>query len=194
MPVPTGLMKASSAVHATLLLSVFAACFALDGSRNRITVRKYRSNYRIDSWDDNRDDPYRVTFWKFGLKSVYTFDTSGNIKTLTARDTLYTFDSAVGRRTLVGLDDDDTMKADIDPVNAISCTDCQATWTAVCGVGISDVCFLDENPIDDFDEDGIDSVRRMCSGFGAACESSAFDACDGQCTEDGKSLLRRRRP
>ena len=180
---PAVLMRASSAVHATLLISLLASCFGL-GSRNRITVRKYRSNYRIDSWDDNRPDPYRVTFWKFGLQSVYTFDTSGNIKTLTARDTLYTFDEEVGRRVLAESDDDGIQEVDIDPVKAIACTDCYVTWNTVCGGGIEDVCFLHENPIEEFDEDGLDSVRRMCSGFGAACEYSAFEACDGQCYDD----------
>ena len=76
-------MGLSVVVQTLLLLSLIAACFSQDASRNRITVRTYRTNYRVDSWDDGRDEPYRVTFWKFGLKSVYLFDVSGHLKSLT---------------------------------------------------------------------------------------------------------------
>ena len=168
-------------VQAALLLSLVAVCFATDASRNRITVRKYRTNYRVDSWDDNREDPYRITFWKFGLKSVYTFDTSGNIKTLTARDTEYTFDDVIGSRMLQASNDDGLEEVDIDPVE-IACSDCTVTLNTVCGKGIDDVCYLDDNNPVNFDEDAIDSVRRFCSGFGAACGNSAMESCDGQCT------------
>lgn len=174
-------MGSSGAVITTISLTLIAGCFATDASRNRITFRKYRTNYRVDSWDDNRDDPYRVTFWKFGLKSVYTFDVSGNIKTLTARDVKYSFDTEVGTRMLVDMDDDAVTDIEVDP-SEIPCSDCSVTWNTLCDGGIADVCYLDINPYDTFDEDALDSVRRMCSGFGAACASSALDACDGQCT------------
>lgn len=180
------MMRTSTAVQVGLVLLLPVACFALIGSRNRITVRKYRTNYRIDSWDDDREDPYRVTFWKFGLKSVYTFDTSGNIKTLTARDTLYTFDEEVGpviRTRMLQVPEDDVMEVDVDPVDEIACSDCHQTWNTVCAEGLDDVCYLDDNPLEEFDEDAIDSTRRFCSGFGAACEYTADEACGGQCTQ-----------
>lgn len=196
-------MKTSGVMQTTLSLALVAACFAADttssavdasdasvglaASRNRITVRKYRTNYRVDSWDDDREDPYHVTFWKFGLFSVYTFDTSGNIKTLTAGDSEYTFDTEVGssRRRLVGADDDATGEVDPELSGEISCTDCAVTWTILCDGdnGIADVCYLHDNPQADFSEDAIDSLRRMCSGFSAACQRSPDEACDGQCTD-----------
>ena len=176
-------MRTSNTMLAALLLSLVDVCFATDASRNRITVRKYRTNYRVDSWDDNREDPYRITFWKFGLKSVYTFDTSGNIKTLTARDTEYIFDGKIRSRMLEAPDDDALEDVDVDPVE-IACSDCTETWNTVCDKGVDDVCYLDANNPDDFDEDAINSVRRFCSGFGAACRDSAIEACEGQCTGD----------
>ena len=160
-----------------------AACVEADASRNRITVRKYRTNYRVDSWDDDREDPYRVTFWKHGLKSIYTFDISGNMKTLIARDTLYTLDMGVGSRMLVDSSDDASGDEGVDATSEVVCTVCYGTWNTLCDKGIADVCSLDDNPLDEFDEDAQDSLRRMCSAFGAACETSAFDVCDGQCTE-----------
>lgn len=184
-------MKTSTVIQTTLSLALVAACFASDASvglaasRNRITVRKYRTNYRIDSWDDNREDPYHVTFWKFGLKSVYTFDVSGNIKTLSAGDSDYTFDMEVGSsRRLVGTDDDAVGDVDESLTGEISCSDCEVTWATLCygDNGIADVCYLDDNPHDDFSEDAMDSLRRMCSGFSAACGYTADEACDGQCT------------
>ena len=174
-------MHSSGVEQTALLLTLVAACLSADASRNRVTVRKYRTNFRVDSWDDDRNDPYRVTFWKFGLKSIYTFDTSGNIRTLTARDTLYTFESEVAPRMLEDSDDDAEGDVGVGP-RGISCTDCSATWNILCDVGMKDVCYLNDNPEDGFDEDAQDSLRRMCSGFGAACELSAFNACDGQCT------------
>ena len=37
-----------------------------EATGDRITVTTYKRNHRIDWWDDDRDEPYRVTFWKFG--------------------------------------------------------------------------------------------------------------------------------
>eukprot|EP00904_Undaria_pinnatifida_P013083 jgi/Undpi1/8905/HiC_scaffold_25.g11367.m1 len=80
-------------------------------------------------------------------------------------------------------DSDDDAEGDVGVgPRGISCTDCSATWNILCDVGMEDVCYLNDNPEDGFDEDAQDSLRRMCSGFGAACELSAFNACDGQCT------------
>eukprot|EP00904_Undaria_pinnatifida_P013082 jgi/Undpi1/8904/HiC_scaffold_25.g11366.m1 len=78
--------------------------------------------------------------------------------------------------------DDGLEEVDIDPVE-IACSDCTVTLNTVCGKGIDDVCYLDDNNPVNFDEDAIDSVRRFCSGFGAACGDSAMESCDGQCTD-----------
>lgn len=152
-------------------------------SRNRISVRTYRTNYRVDTWDDGREDLYRVTYWKFGLKSVYTFDIEGHVKTLTARDTMYTFDLTVPSRMLVTSSDNAIEDVDIDPSAAIGCPTCVVTWNTLCNVGLTEVCFLNENNPVEFDQDAQDSVRRFCGAVGAACQTSAFDTCDGQCVE-----------
>lgn len=92
-------MILSSAVRVSILLASIAACFAQ--SRQRITVKTWKTNYRVDTWDDGRDEPYRVTFWKFGLKSVYLFRGAGHVKSLLTRDsTMYLFDVDVGARKL----------------------------------------------------------------------------------------------
>ena len=176
-------MGLSVVVQTLLLLSLIAACFSQDASRNRITVRTYRTNCRVDSWDDGRDEPYRVTFWKFGLKSVYLFDVSGHLKSLTTRDsTMYTFGEVVGFRMLVAPNDEALEEAHFDLNSLIACTDCEVTWNTLCDVGLPEVCSLHENPRADFDDDAIDSVRRMCSAFGNACRTSASETCAGQCT------------
>ena len=183
-------MMVSRVVQTTFLLAQIAVLFAADASRNRITVTKFKTNYRIDSWDDNREDPYRVTFWKYGLKSVYTFDTSGNIKTLTtARNTLYSFDDEVGSQMLAGTNDDSVEDVDVAEASRFSCPDCSRTWSTLCDKGLADVCYLDDNPQSIFDEDAEDSVRRFCSAVGAACETSAYDICDGQCTSTNKVMF-----
>ena len=153
-----------------------------EAARNRITVTKYKTNHRIDWWDDGRDEPYRVTFWKFGLKSIYLFGESGNLRSLTVRGREYTFPSTIGSRMLLPsevqevVDDNHSSRRRLFP-----CADCEETWDTLCGVGLADVCFLNEFPQEGFNDDAEDSLRRMCSAFGAACETSAFDTCEGQC-------------
>lgn len=150
----------------------------------RTTVRTHKTNYRVDSWDDDRDEPYRVTFWKYGLQSVYTFDVTGHVKTLVARDTKYAFDLDAPSRMLVTSDDDRVQDVDVGFGSLVSCADCDATFTALCDVGLAEVCFLDDINRENFDGDATDSVRRFCSGFGAACEMSTAGLCeDGGCLE-----------
>lgn len=166
------------------MLTLAAVCLMAEtASRRRITVRTYRTNYRVDTWDDGRDELYRVTFWKFGLKSVYTLDASGHVRTLTARDTMYTFDLNTPSRMLVTSSDDAVEDVDFDVSRLIDCTTCELTWNTLCDVGLVDVCFLDDNNPVEFDEDAEDSVRRFCSAVGAACERPASDVCDGECVE-----------
>ena len=176
-------MKMSSAPQASLLIVLLVGCFVAEATRRRITVTKYKTNPRIDWWDDGRDEPYRVTFWKFGLKSVYLFGESGNLKSLTVRDREYTFPSDTGSRMLLASEQDEVAE-DIHSGRRrlFACTDCEKTWDTLCSVGLADVCSLHESPREDFNDDAEDSVRRMCSAFRAACEASAFDTCDGQCT------------
>ena len=170
-------------VQASVLFLLIAECFAQTASRNRITVKSYKTNYRVDSWDDGRDEPYRVTFWKFGLKSVYLFDVEGNLRSLTTRDTTtFTFGEVVGFRMLNVPNDEVVEEVRSDLSSLIACTDCEVTWNTLCEVGLPEVCLWDENPRVDFNADAIDSVRRMCSAFGNACETSAADTCAGQCT------------
>lgn len=181
---PGALMKFSSTAQVSSLLALAGVCSVAEAqSRNRITVRTYRTNYRVDTWDDGRDDPYRVTFWKFGLKSVYTFDAAGHVKTLTARNTLYTFTLSVpSRKLLTSSDDDIEDSLDFDAGAEIGCSTCEVTWNTVCDVGLREVCFLDAIKPAAFDEDGIDSVRRFCTSFGESCKTSASELCAGQCT------------
>ena len=154
-----------------------------EAARNRITVTKYKTNHRIDWWDDGRDEPYRVTFWKFGLKSIYLFGESGNLRSLTVRGREFTFPSDVGSRMLLPSVKHNVVKtANSSRRRLFPCADCEETWDTLCDVGLADVCFLREFPQGDFNDDAENSLRRMCNAFGAACdETSAFDACEGQC-------------
>lgn len=177
-------MRLANATQALRLLALAGVCFVGEAqSRQRITVRTYKTNYMIDTWDDGRDEPYVVTYWKFGLNSVYTFDAAGHVRTLTAGDTLRTFDFGPPSRMLVTSDDDATREVDADVSPLIACSTCETTWDTLCSVGLVDVCFLGENNPDDFDDDAEDSVRRFCSAVGAACETSAAEICIGMCVE-----------
>ena len=176
-------MMMFKAAQASLLLVLLGRCFVAEATRHRITVTKYKTNHRIDWWDDGRDEPYRVTFWKFGLKSVYLFGQSGNLKSLTVRGREYTFPSDTGSRMLLASEQDEVAEdIHLGGRRLFACTDCEETWDTLCSVGLADVCSLHESPREDFNDDAEDSVRRMCSAFGAACGASAFDTCDGQCT------------
>lgn len=126
-------MALSGLAQAAIFFSQTASCCAQEASRNRICDRTYRTNYRIDSWDDARDEPNRVTFWKFGLKSVHLFDVAGHVRFLTARDTLYTFDVDVGFRMLRSPNDEVLGDAYFDLGSIrIDCTTCAVTWNTQC--------------------------------------------------------------
>ena len=156
----------------------------VEAARQRITIKTYKTNYRVDWWDDGRDEPYRVTYWKFGLKSVYLFQESGNLTSLTVRGREYMIPSNHGSRMLLpSIADEVAEEVHSSHRRLFPCADCEETLDVLCNVGLKDVCFLDEFPLDDFNEDAKDSTRRFCSAFGAACETPAFDTCDGQCIE-----------
>lgn len=188
--VPTAVMRMSTAAHVPLLLVLIVGSFVVEAARHRITVKTYKTNYRVDSWDDGRDEPYRVTYWKFGLKSVYLFKASGTLTSLTVRGREYTFPSGEGSRKLLPvLGNEAGEEVHSGRRRLFPCADCEEAWDVLCDVGLADVCFLDEFPRDDFNEDAEDSTRRFCSAFGAACETPAFDSCEGQCVESESCLL-----
>ena len=174
-------MRPSSGNVWTLLALAALWLTAEAQSRQRIHIRTHRTNYRIDTWDDGRDEQYRMTYWKFGLKSVYTFDAGGHVRTLTARHTLYTFDLDVPSRMLMDSTDDALEEVETDLAPVIDCATCETTWNTMCDVGLTEVCFLYENSPAEFDNDAENSVRRFCRGVGAACARTASDVCIGQC-------------
>ena len=191
-------MKKSSAAQVPLVLVLIAGCFVAEAARDRITVRSFRTNYRIDRWDDGRAEPYRVIFRKFGFKSTYTFEESGSLKTLTVGDTQYTFSSASevgdgtpggvqasspGSRMLLASQAEAGQEAHSEQRRLYDCTDCEETWENLCGVGIVDVCSWVPLLPNVFTEDAQSSLTIMCNALGAACETSAFDTCKGRCIE-----------
>ena len=189
-------MRMSSAVHTLLLLVLMAGCFVAEAARHRITVRKFKTNYRIDWWDDGRDEPYRIIYRKNGLTSTYTFEESGRLKTLTVGTTTYTFDSGIqaangladvqassagSRMLLVSEKYEALQDVHSSRRRLYDCTDCENTWDTLCGVGIVDVCdWVPFLPFI-FNEDAQSSLTIMCNALGDACETSAFDTCEGQC-------------
>ena len=189
-------MRIASAIHASLLLVLVVGFFVAEAARHRITVRSFRTNYRIDWWDDGRDRPYRIIYKKNGLRSDYTFDESGHLKTLRVGRTTYTFDSAnqaangsaeiqsssVGSRMLLSAEEYEALE-DVHSVRRrlYDCTDCENTWDTLCGVGIVDVCNLVPLLPSNFNDDAQSSLTIMCGALGAACETPAFDTCEGRC-------------
>lgn len=195
--ISTAIMRTSSAAKVSLVLVLIAGCFIAEAARDRITVRSFRTNYRIDRWDDGRAEPYRVIFRKFRVKSIYTFEESGSLKTLTVGDTQYTFSStreegnsspavqalSAGSRMLLGSQAEAFQDAPSEHRRLYDCTDCEGTWDKLCGVGIVDVCAWVPFLPNVFNEDAQSSLTIMCNALGAACEASAFDTCEGQCVE-----------
>ena len=188
-------MRMLSAVQASLLLVLMVGCFVTEAARHRITVRNFRTNYRIDWWDDGRDVPYRIIYRKNGLKSIYTFEESGHLETLKVGTTTYTFDygtqaangladvqaSSTGSRMFLASKDEALEDVHFDRRRLYDCTDCENTWDTLCGVGIVDVCdWVPFLPFI-FNEDAQYSLTVMCNALGDACETSAFDTCEGQC-------------
>lgn len=151
-----------------------------------MTVRKYRTDHKIDWWDDGRVEPYRVKFSKFGLRSVYRFGKSGTLKSLTVGAKKFTFSSDLGFRMLhvVGEGEGEQEPSSGDRHPPFPCSDCEDTWEKLCGEGLDDVCALHQYPRHDFNANALDSVRRMCTAFGAACETSAPDTCEGKCVHE----------
>lgn len=112
-----------------------------EAARNRITVRSFRTNYKIDWWGDGRVEPYRVIYNKFSLKSIYTFEASGSLKTLTVGNTQYTFNPSIEAngtvevqefstesRMLRASEDDEAIEGvDSDFRRLYDCEDCEET-------------------------------------------------------------------
>ena len=200
-------MKMSSASQASLLLALIAGCSVSDAARHRLTVRSYKTNYRIDWWDNGRADPYRIIFNKSGVKSVYKFLESGSLSTLTIGDTRYTFSQSagslevqssedIGSRMLLAPEDEDAKDVHSGQRRLYDCPDCEETWDTLCNVGIEEVCDWVELLPSDFDSDAQYSLTVMCNAMGAACDTSAADTCEGQCIEGdiGCSVPRILRP
>lgn len=192
-------MRMSSAVQSSLLLVLMVGCFLAEAARFRITVRKNRTNYRIDWWDDGREEPYRIIFRKSGVRSDYRFEESGRLSTLTIEDTQYTFTSnleaangspevqasTTGSRMLLASEEYGALEeAHFDHRRLYECADCENTWDTLCSVGIVDVCFWVPLLPSIFDEDAQFSLTTMCTALGSACDTTpASDTCEGECIE-----------
>ena len=191
-------MKPSTVSQASTLLALIAGCSVSEATRHSVTVSSFWTNYWIDWYDDGRDEPYEVIFRKYGLTSMYTFQESGSLKTLAVGNYKYTFSTDVkagdgseealsstdvGSRMLL-----ESEPEEMDAVHAKSrrlyeCTDCEETWNTLCGVGLDEICYWVDLLPNIFSEEAQFSLTTMCDAFGAACESSASDICEGQCTE-----------
>lgn len=182
-------MRTPSAAQSSLLLALVAGRYVAEGAKHRMIVRKYKTDHKIDWWDDGRAEPYRVKFSKFGLRSAYFFGKSGTLISFKDDDKTFKFSSDIGSRMLhaVGKGEDEQEPSSGDRHPPFSCPDCEDTWNKLCSVGLEDVCALHQYPRHDFDANALDSVRRMCTAFGAACETSAPDTCEGKCVpEEGE--------
>lgn len=189
-------MKTSSAMQASLMLVlIMVGCFVAESARHKIKVRKNRTTFKIDWWDDGRNVPYRIIFKKSGLKSTYKFHKSGRMHSLVVGSTKYTFSfiqdvnalpevqtSSIGSRMLLESEEDEDMEeVHFEHRRLYDCADCENTWDTLCGVGIVDVCDWVPFLPSVFNEDAVTSLTRMCNGMGNACQASAFDTCDGHC-------------
>lgn len=182
-------MRMSNAGHVSLLLVLGVGSFVTEAAKDTITVRTSDTIYWVDRFDDGRDEPYQVLLWSFGQDSAtYTFEESGQLKTLTAGNTKYTFTTSTGSRMLLASAAEAVEDTPSDRRRLFDCADCEETWDNLCGVGIVDVCGWVELLPNVFNEDAQSALTRMCRGFGAACDTSAFDTCEGQCTEGEISL------
>lgn len=154
--------------------------------------------------DGGYTKPYRMKFIEDGILSIYKFKADGCVTNIKVGSERYepVYDSSLDltdvirteRRSLAEHEEDSAEYFDEGTMFGkrllfSSCDNCVSTWDAVCGEGVPCVCSLL-----DFESElspaAIKSFKTMCETFGSGlCSSSGgFEACTGQCSDDGVSL------
>ena len=98
-------MKNSSVAQTAFLLALAAST----GSATRyvITFKNFGVKFKIDWWDDGRDEPYRMSFTKRGIYSAYMFNARGNLESITVDGEEQTFSTS---RKLVATAEDNAAR------------------------------------------------------------------------------------
>lgn len=78
--------------------------------------------------------------------------------------------------------------AGFDRRQSFDCDDCEETLDTLCFTGLADVCFLADFLLSFFSEDGQASLLTMCTDFGEACETPAYELCEDTCV-DGENIV-----
>lgn len=195
-------MRQARIGQAWLLLSAIACASITAEAYDGLTVTEDDITFKIDLFDD-LINPFRVSFTLDGIHSAYKFDETGRIVSLKVGTTRYFFstegaeadedtagsdsrEGESGARMLVSTKRGKTPRKSAAFHRRrlwLECTDCEETVDTLCSVSLNDVCFVRDNLLELFSEDGQSSLNAMCDSFGAACEQSAAEICEGFCIE-----------
>ena len=81
---------ALSKTAAFCMLLLIASLRVVDAARDRLKVPSgYGFDFFLDRFDNGRSNPYRVTFYNSGFKSVYKFNQDGFVKNIEADQETY---------------------------------------------------------------------------------------------------------
>lgn len=175
-------------------------------ARERMTVEEGGITFKVNSFDDDRSNPYNVMFRAYdgAALSKFRFDAAGKVAKInvgTERyEVLYTSDGNLDKvqlrsSTRRALAEEMQFGAD-GPVHfpgatleyrrrLYACSDCEKAWDKVCDVGVPTVCHLVgyDSPVLDATAA---SISMMCDTFGRVCSRyTSVEACAGQCVDDG---------
>lgn len=198
-------MRQARIGQAWLLISAIAGASITAGPDDGLTVTEDDITFKIDLFD-GLVNPYRVSFTLDYIRSVYRFGETGRIVSLKAGPSRYFFSTTGGAQSdedTAGSDSPEegesgvrmlvaTQRGEAPPRKRagfrrrrlwLGCAECEETVDTLCSVSLDDVCFVRNNLSGLFSEDGQASLNPMCDSFGAACEQSAAEICEGFCIE-----------
>ena len=73
-----------------------------------MTFKNFGVKFKIDWWDDGRDEPYRMSFTERGIYSAYTFNANGNLESITVEGEEQTF--SISRKLIATPEDNAARK------------------------------------------------------------------------------------
>lgn len=195
-----------SAVVGVLLVFLANSLVVSDATKHVFKVKQGRVKFTVHYWDDGRQNPYRISFKKNGVRSSYRFEARGYVTIINVDGvvTTFTWDAAndadaeqlegtaptivsdLGDRLLLDqFEKDAGTDGSVVRRRLYYCDDCEDTWETMCGLGINSVCFFHYDTRDwGFTDDTVTSIARLCKKFSRACDKKdAEDVCSGTCEE-----------
>lgn len=182
-------MRQSCLTQAWVLLSLIAGAFVTGSFFETITVVENGITFDIDWFGYGDLNPFRVSFTLDDVLSSYWFSDTGRIVSLTAGSNKYVFTTgstkAGGSRMLVSMNEETPSEHEGFHHRRLTfgCADCVELVETLCSVSLADVCFVRNNFLEVFSDEGQASLVTMCDVFGEVCERGAPEICEEFCME-----------